>query len=149
MKVTYPIAKPEEARKKTTNPWDRYKALNKQTEVFSARCKTQPLGQLPNFVRERNGLEVVEEKKLRPWKKNRCRRWEKKLKADAKAKGIEVLDDDPDYRVCEDPPHVKRDDTGKMIPAKGKFQAQAKDAAADASPDKGPAKPAAAPAKTE
>ena len=124
VKVTYRIAKPEEAWKNgATNPWDAYKKGNHQNSVHTERCARAPLGQIPNFVRERRGMELADEKTLRPWKKNRCRRWEKHLKDEARQRGEEIDNDDPRFRVCkEDPKKVQRDAKGKIIPKRVGFQ---------------------------
>jgi hypothetical protein len=101
VKVTYPIPKPEFVEK--NGPYDprtQYLKKHKEKVVHTTRCKTTPVGQVPNFIRERKGLETVPEKEIKTWKKNRCRRWEKHLKRKAEERGETVEDDDPRFKVC-------------------------------------------------
>ena len=133
VKITYRIASPKETAKNgPMDPFEAYRKTNHQDSVHVSNCETTAEGQLRNEMRERFGMPLVEEKKVRLWKKNRCRRWEKFLKDEAKARGEEVADDDPRFEVCEDDGRRKRDDAGKLIPNQARFEAKTPDAAEDA-----------------
>src|SRR5690606_38533931 len=103
------------------DPFESYRKTNHQNSVHTSNCKTTAEGQLRNEMRERYGMPEVDEKEVRLWKKNRCRRWETHLKDEAKARGEDVDDDDPRFEVCEDDGRRKRDAAGKIIPNRPKL----------------------------
>jgi hypothetical protein len=101
IKVTYPIPKPEFVR--DNGPYDpktQYRQKNRQKVEYTEYCKTAPAGQTPNYIRERHGMETVDEKSIRVWRKNRCRNWEKRLRKEAEERGEEVDPEDPRFKVC-------------------------------------------------
>ena len=44
------------------------------------------MGQLPNFIRERDGLPLLPEDEYRPWHKDKQRKWEAHLERRRKAR---------------------------------------------------------------
>jgi hypothetical protein len=76
-------------------------------------------------MRERHGMPLAEENEVKIWKKNRCRRWEKHLKKEARARGEQVSDDDPRFKVCFDEPKTPLPEPAEMriaTPAKAKTE---------------------------
>jgi hypothetical protein len=47
-----------------------------QTVAHTSRCAQEIMGQLPNYIRERDGLPLLDEGVYRPWHKNKRQKWE-------------------------------------------------------------------------
>ncbi len=79
VKVWYKMPTPEEVRKKGFYVPEDLLARNGEEKVeHTENCKSAVMGQLPDFVRERHGLPLLDAKeKYKPWIKNKKRAWDK------------------------------------------------------------------------
>jgi hypothetical protein len=106
--VTYSIPSPEYVWK--NGPYDpktRFHEHGKREKVHTTMCLTEVGAQMSNEERARYGFEPVDEKKIRPYRRKKCKAWEKSLREKAEARGEEVDEDDPRFIRCP------RDEDGK------------------------------------
>ncbi|NVB36259.1 hypothetical protein G6O69_00345 [Pseudenhygromyxa sp. WMMC2535] len=78
IKVWYRIPKPETVKK--TGYYiaeERLEQTKHQKVLYEASCAREVMGQLPNFIRERDGLPLLDDGVYRPWHKHKRRKWEK------------------------------------------------------------------------
>lgn len=108
-KVGYPIPTPEQAQKKPYDPKQHYNRHGNSTKIHTTECRGAPLGQMPDYMRERHGLgPAPEDEKFIEWNKSRCRKWEQHLINEARERGEDVDVTDPKFDVCPDTPNVVR-----------------------------------------
>ena len=81
IKISYAIPTPEEAHEHGYYIAEqRLAAKGKQTRVHRANCAVEPMGQLPNWIRERDGLSLLPETgkdAYKPWHKHKRKAWDK------------------------------------------------------------------------
>lgn len=77
VQMTYSIPTPEQTKR------DGYYIAEQRLEqaghekvMYTARCARETMGQLPDFIRERDGLPLLEDGEYRPWHKNKRKRWD-------------------------------------------------------------------------
>lgn len=100
-KVTYPIPNPEHVAKYGPyDPAEQYRKKSSQELLHTTRCASSAYGELPNWIRERHGLPLLDERDIKVWHKNRCPNWERKLREQARERGEAVADDDPRFARC-------------------------------------------------
>jgi Vitamin K-dependent gamma-carboxylase len=82
IKVWYKIPSPEEvARKGYYVPEELLERTREEKVEYTEHCKNAVMGQLPNFVRERHGLDPLpENEKYKAWIKHKKKAWEKAQK---------------------------------------------------------------------
>jgi hypothetical protein len=88
IKVTYPIPSPQAVAK--AGPYDprrRYIQTRKHESVYTAKCKTAPFGRLTNEQRARLGFEAIDERLVKGWVKERCRKWNEQMRRRAIEEG--------------------------------------------------------------
>jgi hypothetical protein len=80
VKLWYGIPTPEHVKKNGPYvPEERFEETHHEKVVYTAICKNEPLGQLPDYIRERHGLPPLpEDRPFKPWHKNRLKKWEQK-----------------------------------------------------------------------
>jgi len=87
IKVWYSIPSPEQVRK---NGYyvaeDLLSRTGHEKVAYTAECSKEVQGQLPNFIRERDGLPLLEEGEYKPWHKNKKQAWEKRRQRQEEAK---------------------------------------------------------------
>ena len=77
VKLSYRTPKPEQVRKSGAYVAEQRLAEHGREEVsYTARCKRETMGQLPNFIRERDALPLLEEGVYRPWHKHKRKKWD-------------------------------------------------------------------------
>jgi hypothetical protein len=91
VKVWYAIPSPEQVRKNGYYVAEELLARSGHEKVaYTAECRKEVQGQLPNFIRERDGLPLLENGEYRPWHKHKRAAWEKRRQrreeAEAKAR---------------------------------------------------------------
>ena len=86
VKLWYAIPTPEQVRKDGPYvPEARYAETHREKVVYTAICKNEPLGQLPDDIRARHGLDPLPpERPYKPWIKARKPKWDKKTEEMAK-----------------------------------------------------------------
>jgi hypothetical protein len=79
VRITYKIPSPEETRAKGYYIAEELlERAGHERVSHTEHCKNAIMGQLPNHVRERDGLPLLEEGEYRPWIKKKRRSWEKR-----------------------------------------------------------------------
>jgi hypothetical protein len=79
VKVWYSIPSPEQTRKNGYYVAEELLARSGHEKVaYTAECRKEVQGQLPNFIRERDGLPLLEEGEDKPWHKHKRAAWEKR-----------------------------------------------------------------------
>lgn len=79
VKVWYAIPSPEQVRKNGYYVAEELLARSGHEKVmYTAECRKEVQGQLPNFIRERDGLPLLEEGEYKPWHKHKRAAWEKR-----------------------------------------------------------------------
>jgi hypothetical protein len=79
VKVWYGIPTPEQARKDGYYiAEERLAQLGKEEVVHTVTCKVEPMGQLPNYIRERDGLPLLEDGVYKPWHKYKRKKWDER-----------------------------------------------------------------------
>jgi hypothetical protein len=79
VKVWYAIPSPEQTRKLGYYDPDELLARQGHEKVaHTERCERAVMGQLPNVIRERDGLPRLEEGQYRPWIKHKRAKWDKR-----------------------------------------------------------------------
>ena len=99
-KVTYPMKSPQQVFRNPYDPKTQYNQRGSHKEIYSTECKTTVAGQMINEHRTRHGMPEVEDKRIREWHKNRCKKWEAKLIEKAREAGEEVDVLDPKFDQC-------------------------------------------------
>ncbi|MEM9461292.1 MAG: hypothetical protein AAGF11_44420 [Myxococcota bacterium] len=86
VKVWYSIPSPDQTRKNGYYVAEDLLARSGHEKVsYTARCKNDVQGQMPNFIRERDGLPLLPEGEYRPWHKNKRDKWERRRKRASEA----------------------------------------------------------------
>jgi hypothetical protein len=79
VKIWYAIPSPEQTREQGHYVAEELLERTGHEEVVhTARCSRETMGQLPNFIRERDGLPLLDEGEYRPWHKHKRRKWEER-----------------------------------------------------------------------
>jgi hypothetical protein len=79
VKVWYAIPSPEETRRKGYYVAEDLLARSGHERVtHTETCAHTVMGQLPNLIRERDGLPLLEQGEYRPWIKHKRRKWERR-----------------------------------------------------------------------
>ncbi len=79
VKVWYSIPSPEQTAKNGYYVAEELLARTGHEKVaYTAECRKEVQGQLPNFIRERDGLPLLEEGDYKPWHKNKKQAWDKR-----------------------------------------------------------------------
>jgi hypothetical protein len=79
VKVWYSIPSPEQTHHNGYYVAEDLLARTGHEKVaYTADCHTEVQGQLPNFIRERDGLPLLEEGEYKAWHKNKRAAWEKR-----------------------------------------------------------------------
>jgi hypothetical protein len=79
VKVWYAIPSPEETRRKGYYvPEDLLARSGHERVAHVESCANTVMGQLPNFIRERDGLPLLEPDTYKPWIKHKRRSWERR-----------------------------------------------------------------------
>jgi hypothetical protein len=58
-------------------------ATGKEEREYSEKCSTAIHGQLPNFIRERHGIPLLDDKTFKPWVKSKKKTWDRRLEPPA------------------------------------------------------------------
>jgi hypothetical protein len=83
VKLWYSIPTPEQTRDKGYYvAEDRLERNGFERVAHSEICRQTVMGQLPNFIRERDGLPVLEPGEYRPWIKHKRSKWQKRRAAE-------------------------------------------------------------------
>jgi len=90
VKLTYKIPSPEQVRTRGYYiPEVQLAKFGKQRTIHTTQCATDPEAQLPNWIRARHGLPLVDDDEVTLWDKHRKQKWDrrqaKKQRAKAKA----------------------------------------------------------------
>jgi hypothetical protein len=76
IKIWYDIPAPERTRQDGHYiAEERLEQFGREAVVHTARCAQEIMGQLPNYIRERDGLPLLDEGVYRPWHKGKRRKW--------------------------------------------------------------------------
>ncbi|MCA9708004.1 MAG: hypothetical protein KDK70_19280 [Myxococcales bacterium] len=79
VKVWYSIPSPEQTRQSGYYvAEDLLERSGHEKVSYTAHCAREVQGQLPNFIRERDGLPLLEEGEYKAWHKNKHAAWEKR-----------------------------------------------------------------------
>jgi hypothetical protein len=79
VKVSYSIPTPEQTRKRGYYlPEELLERTGQERVAYTERCATAVMGQLPDFVRERDGLPPLEPGSYKVWHKNKKEKWERR-----------------------------------------------------------------------
>ena len=79
VKIWYRIPSPEQTRSRGYYvAEDLLQRAGHEKVSYTEHCERAVMGQLPNFVRERDGLPVLEDDGYRPWIKHKRRAWERR-----------------------------------------------------------------------
>ena len=90
IKVWYRIPTPEQVVKNGFYRADELlKRAGHERISHTENCRRAVMGQLPNVIRERDGLPLLEAGVYKPWVKHKKAKWEKKWEREAKAKAKE------------------------------------------------------------
>ncbi len=77
IKVSYAIPTPEQAREQGYYIAEqRLEEFGSEKLTHTTTCAVEPLGQLPNYIRERDGLPLIEPD-YKPWHKHKRKRWDR------------------------------------------------------------------------
>ncbi len=131
VKMWYRMPSPEETlRKGYYDPEDLLERAGAEKLEHTEHCKRTVMGQLPNWVRERHGLEPLDEEagwKYKPWLKHKKRKWERMLEKEAaEAEGREVEDDDKKKKSATAKAGEKKPAKDKKTTARADVKAPAK-----------------------
>ncbi|HWB77150.1 MAG TPA: hypothetical protein VG755_19420 [Nannocystaceae bacterium] len=104
IKVWYKIPSPEEVAKKGYyDPEELLERTREEKIEYTEHCKNAVMGQLPNFVRERHGLDPLpDNEKYKPWIKHKKKAWEKAHKKEEEEEGEEDGDKGDPTRKLDD-----------------------------------------------
>ncbi len=84
VKVSYRIPSPAETRRKGYYIAEQLLQLaGRERIAHTENCSHTVMGQLPNFIRERDGLPLLEEGEYRPWIKKKTQKWERREQREA------------------------------------------------------------------
>ena len=84
VKISYRIPPPEEtARKGYYIAEELLERSGHEKVTHTTRCKREVMGQLPNFIRARDGLPLLEEGEYRAWHKNKHDKWQRRRRREA------------------------------------------------------------------
>jgi len=87
VKVSYRIPTPEQLREQGYYIMaERLAAHGHESVSYTARCDREVMGQLPNFIRARHDLPLIDEDEYRAWHKHRPRKWAERHEHEAKRK---------------------------------------------------------------
>ncbi len=88
VKVWYQVPPPEQVRDLGYYvPEDLLARTGHQRVSYTEHCKTAIMGQLPNQIRERHGLDPLpEDLEYKPWLKHKKRSWDRQLEREARRK---------------------------------------------------------------
>jgi hypothetical protein len=82
IKITYRIPTPEQVAKNGYYIAEELLARTGREEVaYTEHCERAVLGQLPNEIRARDGLPLLDEGQIKPWEKKRHAAWERRQAA--------------------------------------------------------------------
>ena len=91
VKLWYKIPSPEQTRQQGYyDPKELLERTGHEKVMYTERCEHAVMGQLPNFIRERDGLPLLEPDTYRPWHKNKREKWETRHERAAKKKAREA-----------------------------------------------------------
>jgi len=86
VKISYRIPPPEQVAKQGYYIAEELlERTGKEESVHSEYCDRAVLGQLQNYIRERDGLPLLDDSEIKPWVKPRKAAWEKRNAAKRKA----------------------------------------------------------------
>jgi hypothetical protein len=86
VKVWYSIPSPEQTRENGYYVAEELLARTGHEKVaYTAKCHSEVQGQLPNFIRERDGLPLLEDGEYKAWHKHKRAAWEKRKERRAEA----------------------------------------------------------------
>jgi hypothetical protein len=86
VKVWYAIPSPEQTRKNGYYVAEELLARTGHEKVaYTAKCSSEVQGQLPNFIRERDGLPLLEEGEYKAWHKHKRKAWDERRQRQAQA----------------------------------------------------------------
>lgn len=79
VRVSYDIPSPKQMREQGYYiAEERLEALGKEELVHTTRCASEQMGQLPNELRERHGLPLLDESVYKPWHKHKRKKWDER-----------------------------------------------------------------------
>ncbi|MEM6996770.1 MAG: hypothetical protein AAF721_40080 [Myxococcota bacterium] len=84
VKLWYKIPTPEQTRQRGYYvAEDLLRTQGHEKVMHTERCPTTVVGQLPNFIRRRDGLPLLDEDEYRPWHKHKRKAWDKRKQREA------------------------------------------------------------------
>jgi len=87
IKIWYRIPTPEQTRKHGFYQAEELlERAGHERVSYTENCKHAVMGQLPNYIRERDGLPLLEEGKYKPWIKRKKKKWDSREEREAKKK---------------------------------------------------------------
>ena len=85
VKIWYRIPSPEQTRKHGYYRAEELLERSGHERVsYTENCRHAVMGQLPNFIRERDGLPLLDEGVYKPWIKRKKAKWDKRKEREAK-----------------------------------------------------------------
>jgi hypothetical protein len=79
-KLTYKMPSPEMVAKQGWYvPAKLLHDTGREERQYTEKCASAVHGQLPNFIRERHGIPLLEDKVFKPWVQNKKKAWDKRL----------------------------------------------------------------------
>ena len=87
VKVWYQIPSPEQTRQHGYyDPRELLERTGSERVSYTEKCERAVMGQLPNWIRARDGLPLLEEGEYRPWIKTRHDKWVRRHEIEAEKK---------------------------------------------------------------